>query len=386
MNGRRFLRAAFGAVVVGAAPGLPLVAQNPWKASYFPYPIASRTDGAMLVLHYQDARAAPYFAADGETPNRLNFDGIFSVEAGASFAGSRFVTTRFAGPGLLPGWRFAAQAGIVREGRFEYHGLVDTFCGIPEGCPGLSGYDDRVHRTRILGRADVTRTLVKPLSLALGVGVTGAHFTRFTGPSFFQSDFGDVKNETYGTGRLAVVLDTRDKEANPSKGVLIEGGVYLGVGDSSFTGGYFSARGYVSPRAGTVIAARVLGRAMERAAPLDARYTVPLWEADLSVLGGAESHRAFARGRFTGRGVLLGGLELRHDLLNAGDFGGITLFGFVDAGRAFEDASFRLTTHDLQVGGGGGVALRILRTALFAFNFAGGPDGFNFSMGTGWTF
>ncbi len=34
----------------------------------------------------------------------------------------------------------------------------------------------------------------------------------------------------------------------------------------------------------------------------------------------------------------------------------------------------------------GGVALRILRSTIFTFNFAGGPDGFNFSVGNGWMF
>ena len=37
-------------------------------------------------------------------------------------------------------------------------------------------------------------------------------------------------------------------------------------------------------------------------------------------------------------------------------------------------------------GGGGGIALRILRSTIFTFNFAGGPDGFNFSVGNGWMF
>jgi hypothetical protein len=32
------------------------------------------------------------------------------------------------------------------------------------------------------------------------------------------------------------------------------------------------------------------------------------------------------------------------------------------------------------------VALRILRSSIFVFNFAGGSEGFNFSAGTGWMF
>jgi hypothetical protein len=40
----------------------------------------------------------------------------------------------------------------------------------------------------------------------------------------------------------------------------------------------------------------------------------------------------------------------------------------------------------MKVGGGGGVALRFMRLSTFTFNFAGGPDGFNFTAGTGWSF
>jgi hypothetical protein len=87
-----------------------------------------------------------------------------------------------------------------------------------------------------------------------------------------------------------------------------------------------------------------------------------------------------------GRHTLFGNLEVRHDLLAFGDLGAITLLGFVDAGRVFETENFKLTTNDLKVGGGGGVALRILRSSIFTFNLAGGPDGFNYSVGSGWMF
>jgi outer membrane protein assembly factor BamA len=104
------------------------------------------------------------------------------------------------------------------------------------------------------------------------------------------------------------------------------------------------------------------------------------------VLGGEFSHRSLDYGRLTGRGALFGNFEVRHDLLSLGDLGGITLLAFMDAGRVFESESFRLTTEDMKVGGGGGIALRILRSSIFTFNFAGGPDGFNFSVGNGWMF
>jgi hypothetical protein len=58
----------------------------------------------------------------------------------------------------------------------------------------------------------------------------------------------------------------------------------------------------------------------------------------------------------------------------------------VDAGRVFQGENFKLTADGLKVGGGGGIGLRILRSTIFTFNFAGGPDGFNYSVGSGWMF
>jgi hypothetical protein len=40
----------------------------------------------------------------------------------------------------------------------------------------------------------------------------------------------------------------------------------------------------------------------------------------------------------------------------------------------------------VKVGGGGGVGIRILRSTIFTINLAGGPDGFNSSLGSGWMF
>jgi hypothetical protein len=91
-------------------------------------------------------------------------------------------------------------------------------------------------------------------------------------------------------------------------------------------------------------------------------------------------------GRSAGGGLLFGGAVVRHDLINLNDLGAITLLAFVDAGRVFDKNGFSLTTEGLHVGGGGGVALRIMRSSIFTFNFAGGPMGFNFTAGSGWSF
>jgi outer membrane protein assembly factor BamA len=215
--------------------------------------------------------------------------------------------------------------------------------------------------------------------------VEWTRFTTLPGPSLFRTDFGTEWKESDVSGRLAMVYDTRDNEFNTHQGLLLEAGAQLGSGNDGYTRLYSVLRGYLSVREGTVIAARLGASALSDSATLNARYHIPSWENQIPVLGGQYSHRSFDTGRFAGKHVVFGNLEVRHDLLPFGDLGAVTLLAFLDVGRVFEE-SLKVTTEGMKVGGGGGVALRILRSSIFTFNFAGGPDGFNYSVGSGWMF
>jgi hypothetical protein len=385
----------------------PLAAQDaaPWRTSYFPYVMGNPSTGLMLVGHLHIARQADYDA-------RVPFDGIFSIEGGISARGSRFATARFRGPRLVAGWRFAADLGAVREATFGYYGQG------PDGQGSLAASstdraDDffRVHRTRYFARGEVTRRLAGPLQVSVAAGAVHYRYTPLLESEAFLGDFSEAPlTGTDVSGRVTLIVDTRDNEFLPANGLLLETGIYAGSGhfeertfsppctvcnsapfvastsSGGYAGGYAHLRGFVSPRSGTVIAGRLAARTLDRSAPLDARYTLPGWEKDITVLGGAESHRSFVPGRFVGRGLLLGSLEIRHNVLDVGDYGAVTLIAFADAGRVFGANSIRWTLDGWKAGGGGGVALRVLRSALLTFNFAGGPDGFTFSMGNGWAF
>ena len=113
--------------------------------------------------------------------------------------------------------------------------------------------------------------------------------------------------------------------------------------------------------------------------PLDSRLYLPVWEGQVRVLGGAESHRGSLDQRFIGRDHLFGNLTLHHDLFNAGGLTAGGLLAFVDAGRVFEESEFDLTTEGMEVGVGGGVYFRLMQTGIYTFNFANGPDGFVFT-------
>ncbi len=353
--------------------------RSPWRLSYFPYLAGGVNDGPVFSARMRYWQPAAY-------EDRVTHTGAFDAAAGVTLRGSRHVAARFSAPLLVEGWRFQALALADRQARFGYFGLGnDTQKDddlVTEAMPFLY----RARRTRYEGSVEATRRLRGPFQVAFQGRVESVRFTSLPGPSVFDADSGDEVKQDDVSGRIALILDTRDLEYNTQQGLLLEAGAQVGSGAHGYTRLYGILRGYVTLREGTVVAARLAGSGMGGTPTLNARFQVPGWEDGLLVLGGAESHRALEAGRLAGTGTLFGNLEVRHDLLNLGDLGAITLLAFVDAGRVFEQESFQLTTEDMKVGGGGGVALRILRSTIFTFNFAGGPDGFNFEVGSGWMY
>jgi outer membrane protein assembly factor BamA len=353
--------------------------RSPWRTSYFPYLSGKANDGPIISARIRYWQPAEY---DAPTTYTAALDGA----AGLSFSGTRYAAVRFRAPGLRKDWRLDASLVAERLARFGYFGLGND----TEHDSDLVGEDTpflfRVRRIRYEGRVEVTRRIRGRLHAALRTDVAQVRFTTLPGPSVFIDDFGEGLEQDDVAGRLALVYDSRDNEFNTLRGILAEAGAQVGSGGDGYTRLYSVVRGYYPLREGTVVAARLGASGMGGTPTLNARFDLPTWNDQVSVLGGEYSHRAFDTGRFAGKGVLFGNFEVRHDVLPFGDLGALTLIAFLDAGRVFEEESFRLTADDLHVGGGGGIGLRVLRSTIFTFNFAGGPDGFNFSVGNGWMF
>jgi outer membrane protein assembly factor BamA len=360
----------------GAAEGK---SEQPWRTSFYPYFTSSSNDGPVLAFRVRHWQAAEY-------DDRVTANAAFVADAGITPRGGRHVKLQFKAPQLREGWRLNTFAGAVREVRYGYFGLGNDTQYNKDAVTSAQPFLYRVRRTRYRGLLEVTRQLRGPLQVAVLGDVEWARFTSLPGPSVFKSDFSPELRQTDVSGRVALVYDTRDNEFNTHQGLLLEAGTQVGSGGDGYTRLYTVLRGYLTVREGTVVAARIGASGMGGSPSLDARYTIPAWENWIPVLGGQYSHRSLDTGRLAGRHLLFGNLEVRHDLLAFGDLGAITLLAFTDAGRVFEGENFRLTTKGMKVGGGGGIALRILRSSILTFNFAGGPDGFNFSLGTGWMF
>ena len=351
-----------------------------WRTSYFPYLIGAANDGPALVGRIRYWQPANY-------EDRVTSTAAFNVDAGITPRGSRGITAQFRAPLLWDGWRLFALAGADRLVRYGFFGLGNETVYDKNAVTDAQPFLYRLRRTRYRGVVEATRRLRGPLQAALQVDAEQVRFTSLPGPSTFSEEVpsGELEQNDIA-GRLALVYDTRDNEYDTHKGLLLEAGTQVGSGNDGYTRQYAILRGYLPVREGTVVALRLAGSGMGGGPTLNARFTLPGWENPVPVLGGEYSHRSLDTGRLSGKGTLFGNLEVRHDLLPFGDLGAVTLLGFVDAGRVFEQEGFSFTTKHMKVGGGGGFALRIFRSTIFTFNFAGGPDGFNFSVGNGWMF
>jgi outer membrane protein assembly factor BamA len=363
----------------------PLAAQAneddaPWRDSFYPFFPSLGNNFPLVAIHFEERKAADYFA-------RTPYAGLLSIDVGTGFTGARMAVARFHAPLLKKGWRLATTVGATRESRFSYFGLGNGTKNSGDSVTKSQPHFYEARRARYFGNVEISRQIKGPLYLAVSGGVEHSNLSDLSGPSLFRAENGtsDV-SDTDARGRATLVLDTRDNEFNTTKGLFAQASVTAGSGGDGYTRVSADVRAYLPLREGTVLAARVAGSGLSDGAPLNARYEIPIWEGETSVLGGAYSHRGLLFQRLAGRGVLFGNAEVRHDLLNLGDLGAFTLLAFVDAGRVFESEDFKLTTKNMKVGGGGGLAIRLLRFTIWTFNFATGPDGFQFTAGSGWTF
>jgi hypothetical protein len=366
------------ALVFSVAAG-PLAAQK-WVDSRYPYLTSGSNDFPMLAVRQQWNRPVKdYF-------DSYAYAGNLSLDGGMSLRGSYFLTAEFRAPGLKPGWRFVGLGGATREARFGFFGLGNNTTFDEALSDQNQPFLYRVRQKRLRARGEVTRWLRPHVGLALAVSAEHNLLSALPGPSIFRSSFSHEVEDNDITGGLSLIVDTRDNEFNTTRGVLLEAGAMAGSGGNGYQRYYGAVDGFVSLREGTVVAARLVGAGMTGSPPLHARFELPMWERSIKIYGGQESNRGFDEGRFAGRDVLFGNLEIRHNILDLVTLGSVGAVAFVDAGRVFEQEGFRLTTEDLKVGGGAGIALRFLRSTIFTFNVAKGDDGWNFTMTTGWLF
>jgi hypothetical protein len=272
-------------------------------------------------------------------------------------------------------WRLHARASGVDV--LRYYGLGND-------TPNLESSDYyRVEQDRF----ELEPALVVPLGRALEVSVgvpvqwsstrdnTGRLVATLRDTLLGGDDFGQAG------GRLTFDLDTRDRPANPRRGIhlVATGQVYPAVWDvpSTYGSGEVEGTAFVSARMpGTpTLALRAGGRRVWGSFPFH----------ESAFLGGS-TLAGYRSNRFAGEASLHGGAQLR---LTAGRaflaLPGIWgVFGGIDAGRVYVDGESPDGWH---TGGGGGVWLSLLdRRTTVSLGIAASEEETLLQAGTGFQF
>jgi outer membrane protein assembly factor BamA len=180
------------------------------------------------------------------------------------------------------------------------------------------------------------------------------------------------------------VVDWRDNELDPHRGVLVEGLYASGKGYRRSTG---SAQVYVHPTEKLIVAGRLTAEAMTGNPPVAMQMVMESSEQPFVAVGGYRSLRGYHDARFIGPGKLIGGVEVRYGLLWVPSLFELKLVAFYDAGRVFDAGEpVRLTTQGLHKGGGVELAARLLRNALVVVGWGKGSEGSQLLFGTTWSY
>lgn len=376
-----------GLVIVLVTRATPLQAQeNPrhnWADHLYPAAWYSSIDGFWLAGHYD--WSSPMGFADRPEPTFARL----ALDAGASTQGSYSFIADAQAPAYWDGWRLALTLSMVRANRFGYFGQGN---GTRYDRDSLTGrpYFYRVSRTSRSARATVQRKIVGPLRVLVGGSLERTDFRELPGVSVFQRDRGagtirpDEVPFNDRVGRAGIVLDWRDLEMDPHRGVLVEGLFASGRGYTRRTG---SVRAYAHPFDRLIIAGRLAAEGTSGTPPLAAQLTMESSEGPIVALGGYHSLRGYHDGRFVGAGKLLGGVEARYGLIWAPRVFEIKLFAFYDAGRVFEPGeAVRLTRHGLHSSLGGGVAFALMRNTVVMIAGGKGTEGAQVAFSTTWSY
>ena len=315
--------------------------------------------------------------------------GRFALDVGGSTQGSYAFILDGQLPAYWDGWRLGLTLSVIRGNRLGYYGQGNDAPFDSDSLTGRSHFY-QVARTTGGARATVQRRLVGRLRALVGGTIDHTDFRELPGGSVFQRDraSGTITDEedpfNDAVGRVGLVFDSRDLEADPHGGIVAEALVGWGRGYTRTTAGL---RAYVHPLERLILAARLGGESMTGAPPLSAQMTMESSEGPIVAMGGRRSLRGYHDARFIGPGKLLASLEARYGLIWAPRVLEVKLFAFYDAGRVFGPGEpIQLTKQGLHSAWGGGVALGMLRNTVITLHAGWGTEGSEVTFGTAWSY
>ena len=362
-----------------------------WTDVGYPKIYWTPTNGASFGLYYAQVRPPGYDDWDDPPPYRARI----ALDGEIATSGSHRLGLEFKLPNSLPGWRFDLRLWTIRHARQNYFGIGNESEFESDNVTDGQPFYYRMDRRRSFVRGTVQRRLISGLR-----AVAGFHFERWrldtlSGPSLLgeqvQAGLAPLVgvNTWQGEFRLGMVLDTRDDEVTPRRGVLIE--ALFGIADSSVVGDVnftrFTGSAAVFHAIGErlVLGGRVVGQTLSGSPPVGSYFAVEASERAFEGLGGASSHRGLHTDRFLGQDKLLANIDARYRLTGLSQMATVDLVGFIDFGRVFQ-ASDDFSLKALHVGGGVGPIITIGRNGVIGWTFAWGPDKLIVQTHTRWMF
>ncbi len=363
-----------------------------WFNVLYPKAFFTVTEGLSIGGYFAYIQPVRFRDFENPPPYRvsLSFDGQIST------SGSRFLKLEARAPGLSEGWRFSGQLLARRRAKDNYFGIGNATVREPDSITDAQPNFYRAIRNRYVARGEVQRKIVGPLRLLAGFNIERWRIGTPEGPSLITKDLINGVDPTIGVGtndfslRFGLILDTRDDEVAPERGVHIQAIVGAAdadvAGDVTYSRTTVSAAGFVTATPRLQFAARVVGQHMSGTPPFGTYYHVDGADQYYNTLGGSASHRALVSNRFLGRDQLFTNVEVRYTIFAIPTLYRVSVLGFLDAGRVFQTDDFRLTTDDFKVGGGSGLFIQVGRAGLAGVTLGVGPDGAIPEFHTRWTF
>ena len=353
------------------------VPKHHWVDHLYPFFYYSSIDGFWMAGHYD--WSSPIGFADRPEPNfaRIALDG------GASTQGSHIFILDAQAPAYWEGWRLGLTLSLTRANRLGYYGQGNNTVYDRDSTdgPGRS-YFYRVSRSNRSARVTIQRKVAGPLRVLAGGSLEHIAFRALPGTTLYERDSSGPFNDQ--VARAGIIVDLRDLEVDPHRGVLAEVLVGRGRGYTRTSG---SLHGYAHPVDRLILAGRISAERITGTAPLAVQQTMETSDGPIVALGGAHSLRGYYDARFVGPGKILGGIEARYGVLWSPRLMEFKLFAFYDAGRVFGPGEdLRLTRRGLHSAIGGGAAVVLLRNTLVLVEAGKGTEPAQLMFATTWSF
>jgi hypothetical protein len=361
-------------------PARSQVPNEPWSFYLLPYPSYNSLDGLSINLIGDWYKAAPA----GPIPIGVSLSPYVSLAT----SGSRIFSLTWDNSGRVPGWRFLLLASYEHLTRAPYFGLGNATVvnDSLEAANGGAAHYYRYVLARTTAIAAVERRIAGSVRAHLGAQYRHYRAEPLGGPpTALGADLAsgvtsDTGSRTSVELRGALILDTRDEEASPARGLFIAliAAKSLGdVGDFAYTRWSADAREFL-PLSGDwlVLALRQAVQGAPSALPFyiaSERLTTWLPEDGF---GGMTTLRQNLPGRWDGTSNALASVDLRYKWWDAAiGLSPVRLWLVVhaDAGRVW-DASQRFAWSALHTGYGAGAIAQVGRASFFGIELGWSPD------------